>query len=271
MLNHKTILIIGSSGYLGSEITRLAQANNHVIPTHFQKPIFPNSIPYNFFSDQIESLVDLQTIDLVIFAGMIEFESEEKVKSTIKSFAQVCKNNQLVYLSSDGIFGGEHGNYLESDVPRPRTRYGRNLVTCEQTLLEYCPDLCIVRPSYIYGFSGKRLDNRLKQTADLLQKGQTVSLFDDMYKSPLGVSQVAKGVLDLAELKHKGIVHVAGARLSVYDFQHQAMQALGISTAKLERSSMPTNKEGFLRDTSLDNTLWQRLTGSPPLTIAATL
>jgi hypothetical protein len=65
-------------------------------------------------------------------------------------------------------------------------------------------------------------------------------------------------------------VHVAGERLSVFDFHRQAMDALGVDTRRLQIGTMPP-MAGMLRDTSLCSTLWQTLTRVKPLTIHETL
>ena len=272
MLQNKTVLIIGSSGYLGKEITNLAEAQNRVFRTHFRNPTSQTSVRYDFFNDSIEKQVDLDSVDLIIFTGMVEFEASDRVAASVERFAQACRTKQIVYLSSDGIFDGEQGNYSESDIPKPRTLYGRNLKICEGALAKYCRNLCIVRPSYIYGFSSAgALDSRISKTRQLLEAGETVTLFNDMYKSPLGVHQVANAVLDLARLNYNGIVHVAGERLSVFDFQYQAMKALNVDVDHLKSCPMPINQDGFLRDTSLNNSLWKQLTATNPNSITETL
>jgi hypothetical protein len=81
---------------------------------------------------------------------------------------------------------------------------------------------------------------------------------------------LAQAVIDLSFLDYNGIVHVAGHRLSVYEFHLKAMAALTVNSANLTSCAMPTDK-GFLRDTSLDSALWQKLTGTVPYEVEATL
>lgn len=258
MSDKSCFLVIGSSGFLGRQIVCfLQETGQHVIQTHLNNPLHPDSIRYDFFADDIGELVDLERVDFVIFAGMVEFEREEIVQSSMMRFAQTCQNKRVVYLSSDGIFDGSRGMYSEADLPEPVTLYGRNLAICEETLTAACANLCIVRPSYIYGFSKGVLDHRLAKTKSLLEKGEDVYLFDDMYKSPLGVKQIARGVIDFTYSAYTGVIHIAGERLSIYKFQRQAMLALGVDVSKLMPNQMPTDVDGFLPDTSLNSDLWQ--------------
>jgi dTDP-4-dehydrorhamnose reductase len=263
-------MVIGASGFLGSEICRLL-GDHLALRTFTSQQTTSDDMRYDFFRDNIgHLLLCAAEIRTVIFASAVEMKSEALVRPAMQRFADACKHVRMVYLSSDGIFDGERGLYTEVDAPQPRTLYGRNLAACERILSDTCKNVCIIRPSYIYGVSAGYLDKRLAETRARLEAGEPVALFDDMFKSPLGVTQVAQAVVDLAESDYPGVVHVAGQRMSVYDFHTEAMQALGIDTSKLTPRQMPIS-EGHLRDTSLDTSLWRKLTGTTPRTVYATL
>ena len=269
-MSNQTTLIIGSSGFLGRQITNILALQGNVIKAHYQNSLYPDSIRYDFFNDDLENLLNKQKVDVVIFAGMVETNPLETVQVSMERFAKACKERRVVYLSSDGIFNGQKGLYSEKDAPNSQTLYGKNLAACENIIANQCKSFCIIRPSYIYGFSNETLDSRLAKTREMLEAGKEVVLFDDMFKSPLAVKQVAKAVVDLSTLNYTGIVHVAGQRMSVYEFHRQAMSALKVSIANLKSCKMPVDK-GFLRDTSLDNSMWQKITHSKPESIQEAL
>lgn len=241
-----------------------------VIKTHFRNPCCLDSVPFDFFNDGPGDLLDKHNVDIVIFSGLVETHPFDEVSFSMERFARECKDRRVTYLSSDGIFDGEKRRYSESDIPHPRTLYGNNLAICEQLIARFCANFCIIRPSYIYGFSNGNLDRRLSKTRTLLETGHEVSLFSDMFKSPLSVKQVAQAVVDLTLLGYVGIAHVAGERMSVYDFHRQAMLALHVDTLKLSSCLIPSG-EDFLRDTSLDYSLWQKLTNTSPQSIGESL
>lgn len=271
MNQKESILTVGSSGFLGRQITQFLGSQQNIIKTHYRNSLYPDSIKYDFFNDDIGYILDKQHVTTVIFASSVEMNDQlDKVKISMERLARSCNGRRIVYLSSDGIFGGQKGLYTEEDSPNPQTLYGKNLAICEEIIESHSNNFCIVRPSYIYGFSNGSLDSRLAKTKRILESGGNITLFNDMYKSPLGVKQIAQAVIDLSLLDYSGIVHVAGHRLSVYEFHQKAMTALNIDTANLKSCPMPTDK-GFLRDTSLDNSLWQQLTGTVPYDINRTL
>ena len=266
-------LVVGSSGFLGRVLVDVLRPSNRVVPTHHSTKVFSDSLPFDLFSGDLEPVFSRQHIDTVIFSAAVETEPTEQVTRAVRRLLGFCEAKRFVYLSSDGIFGGESGRYREDAEVAPRTLYGRNLHFCEALVRHTCQDHCIVRPSYLYGFSHGQLDPRLARTRAALAAGETVTLYSDMYKSPLGVQQVAEAVAWLSRSDFVGTVHVAGPRLSVYDFHTEAMRALGVDTVKLAATPMPvaTSGTGLPRDTSLDTSWWQELTGTTPLSVTETL
>ncbi len=263
-------LVIGSSGFLGRRVVPAIKARTSVLCTHHQRQIFSNSYPFNVFTDDIRPLLEKAYVTTVVFTAMVEMEASNKVRPAMKQFISACRDCRVVYLSSDGIFDGKRGNYTEGDTPTPCTQYGENLVFCETVIRDVCADYGIIRPSYIYGFSAGQLDPRLSRMRTRLERAEKIDVFDDMYKSPLGVCQVAEAVATITLSGYVGTLHVAGTRMSVSDFVQQAMKALGVDTSGLFRCSTPT-KPGFLRDTSLNSSLWQTIFSTRPLSIQETL
>lgn len=267
MTNANSILVIGASGFLGSEISRRLCQTTEVIATTYRTEIGTNGEYYDFFKSDLAPILKKHSIGTIIFAGAVETSAPENlIHDSMERVLETCRTTRFIYLSSDGIFSGETGNYLESDLPVPRNLYGRNLFTCEQLIKKLSHNYCIIRPSYIYGFSKGKLDSRLLNTYQSLSQSTEVKLFSDMFKSPLSVQQVAQGVIDLTLSDYIGVVHVAGKRMSIYDFHREAMLALGASVDALIPQEMPTDGD-FLRDTSLDTSLWNKLTGTKASTI----
>ena len=100
-------------------------------------------------------------------------------------------------------------------------------------------DACIVRPGYVFGFSRGHLDCRLADTRERLQRGESVEFFDDMYMSPVAVSELAAAIANLAASDFEGVVHAGGPRTSLYQFQHDGMDALGFPTDEIHSTTIP--------------------------------
>lgn len=266
MLQKQRILLLGSTGYLGRTLMiRLSQIG-HVIPTYRTLARFAGSHRYDFWTDPVHSLVEQHQVDTVVIAANMAYEAADPAcaftlfKQRAEQLIRGCQHCRVIYFSSDGIFDGKKGYYAESDIPTPTTLYGRNLHYLEQMVQNLCSDYCIIRPSYLYGYSLAQLDHRLSSLRTRLLAGEHLTYFTDMIKSPMDVNQVAQVITLLARSTYVGIVHVAG----------EAMSSLGIPSEHLCPGQMPTEFP-HPRDTSLDITLMKKLTKTEPLPVRVAL
>lgn len=259
----KDFLVIGASGYVGQQVAK--RLGDRAVTTHRSTPQFADSLPYDFYQDE-KLAIDPAGMTVIFTAAVEMNQPAEELTAGMRRLLGQLSANRFVYISSDAIFSGERGHYTEADSPDPVNDYGRNLLLCEQLVQGMTPDHCIIRPSYIYGFSNGQLDLRLARTRDRLLRGEPVVLYDDYYKCPLSVHEVAAGVVHLARSDYQGAIHLAGLRMSAYAFQQQAMNALGVDTTRLTARPMPTDA-GLMRDTSLDSAKWWRMCDAQPLSI----
>ena len=222
VINEKIALIVGGSGLLGGAIIQAASSSLKVFATHRSQSMFHSSIRFDLLRDDPRKLLRKINPEIVILAAHIEpLLKEHSLRARAEFFLQCCDGRRLVYISSDAVFDGRRGLYDEEDPISPVHDYGHGLAFMEAAVREICANYVVVRPSYLYGFSVGRLDSRLASTRARLLEGQKVRLFDDMYKSPLEVNQAASIILDIATMHFTGTVHVAGPRMSVFDFQRQ--------------------------------------------------
>jgi dTDP-4-dehydrorhamnose reductase len=125
--------------------------------------------------------------------------------------AGLIPDNQMVFFSTDLVFDGSHGNYVETDTVNPISLYGETKVIAEQIVLDN-PRHLVVRTSINGGasISGKRgFNEQLRGSLQAAAQGMT--LFNDEIRSPLPASETARAVWDLALKGCSGIFHVAGA------------------------------------------------------------
>ncbi|GHO89679.1 sugar nucleotide-binding protein [Dictyobacter formicarum] len=212
--------------------------------------------------------MDQSRINTVVVAANMAYQATDALlfQRRVKLLVQSCKQCRVVYISSDGIFDGQQGNYSEQDIPSPITLYGRNLYYFEEAIQSLCPDYCIIRPSYLYGYSLSQLDARLSQARARLLAGERLEFFIDMWKSPMEVNQVAEAITLLTCSSYTGIVHVAGPAMSIYDFYRQAMACLKVPYQSLVPITMPADCT-YPKNTSLDTRLMKKLTTIQPLSI----
>jgi dTDP-4-dehydrorhamnose reductase len=278
MKQKRRMLLIGSTGYLGKTLmTQLQQTPHVVLPTHRSNARFTGSQHYDFWTDNIHSLVEYHQIDTVIIAASMAYEAANPTcdvtlfQQQATQLIRACQHCRVIYISSDGVFDGKKGNYTESDIPAPITAYGRNIQYIEAMVQKLCANYCIIRPSYLYGYSLAQLDQRLSLARTRLLAGEQLTYFSDMIKSPMEVNQAAQAITLLVCSDYVGIVHVAGRAMSVYAFYREAMSSLGITCERLlYAGEMPANHL-HPRDTSLDSSLMKTLTKIEPLLVQIAL
>ncbi len=266
------LLLVGSAGDLGRTLMTSLQQIGHVVPTYRTRTYFASSQQYDFWTGSIHSLVERHQIDTVIIAANMASEAANPpcdftlFQQRAEQLIRECQQCRVIYISSDGIFDGKKGNYAESDIPSPITLYGRNLHYLEEQVQSFCRNYCIIRPSYLYGYSISQLDQRLSQARTRLLAGEPLVFFTDMIKSPMEVNQVAQTITLLTYSKYIGLVHVAGSAMSIYDFYREAMNSLGVPIECLCSAQMPTDFP-HPRNTSLNINLMKKLTKIEPLPI----
>ena len=261
------VAIIGT-GYLGRTV--VANFKNRgigVVHTYNTQKYFADSIKFDLFSQNLNEIISLAEVDVVVFTSMIEDSSDtEAILGAMRRAFLECKDKRVVYVSTDAVFDGKKGQYVETDTATPITAYGKHKKLCEDLAQKVIPNYCIVRPSYIYGFSLGKLDNRLNKAQALAQSGQSIKKFVDMFKSPTEVNQLAEIIITVSGSDFVGVLHACGKRLSVYEFFKQALAALGKQTDSLEPDHMPENAPPeYLADTSLDSTFLKKKFGFEPV------
>ncbi len=269
----RNVLVVGSNGFLGRTVfERLRNSSGVTVHgTHRNEAAHSGSIPFDFWRDDVAPLLEQTGADTVTFTAAVEPDAAPlKLRAQATRFFNACAARRVVYLSSDALFDGTKGNYTESDAPSPVTQYGKNLRLLESLIHDLCTDACIIRPSYLYGFSPGELDPRLSGVRQRLLSGEAVHYAEDMFKSPVEVTLAAEAVARLALSSYEGTVHISGRRTSIYNFYRDALSFLEVPTAALYKNRLPADTT-VARDTSLEATLMNRLTGVPVLSVQAAL
>jgi len=128
--------------------------------------------------------------------------------------AALAAESGFVFFSSDLVFDGKKGGYVESDPPNPLNLYGETKAAAEEIILRN-PRHIVLRVGLNSGAtpSGRRSFN--EEMANIWRAGGSVKLFMDEFRSPLPASATARAVWELARPGRAGLYHLAGSeRLS---------------------------------------------------------
>ena len=124
--------------------------------------------------------------------------------------ADLAAEIQFVFFSTDLVFDGRKGNYVETDKTNPLHVYGETKVAAEEIVLKN-PRHLVVRTSLNGGVSraGNAFDEQLRRS--LPSAGQGMTLFTDEFRCPIPAVETARAVWELTGKNGAGIFHVAGA------------------------------------------------------------
>jgi dTDP-4-dehydrorhamnose reductase len=128
--------------------------------------------------------------------------------------ANLAADGGFVFFSTDLVFDGRKGNYVESDPVNPLSAYAETKVRAEQIVLKN-PRHTVIRTSLNVGASPSGVTAYNEQMLAAWKKGQTLNLFFDEFRCPIAASVTARAVWELAGQKQAGLYHLAGSeRLS---------------------------------------------------------
>jgi dTDP-4-dehydrorhamnose reductase len=131
-----------------------------------------------------------------------------------RHLAQLASAVPFVFFSTDLVFDGKQGDYDESAPVNPLSIYAETKAAAEQLVLRN-PLHTVIRTSLNSGtsFTGDRgFDEQMRNA---WRRGETLGLFTDEFRSPIGAEITARAVWELFQRRATGLFHVAGSeRLS---------------------------------------------------------
>ena len=224
------ILVTGASGLLGTKLVKFAEHSFEVIPTHNTRSFFKNSVKMNITNDLgvLQAVVKMKPDVVMHVAAETGVDRCEKSKEEAwkvnaegtKNIAVACGkiNAKLIYVSTDYVFDGEKGLYLESDEPNPINYYGLTKLKGEEFVRKKCQDYVIARTSVLYGWHSWKINFALWVLGSL-KRGETITVVDDHYNSPTLADNLAEALLEMTKKDLSGIFHTAGSeRINRYEF-----------------------------------------------------
>ena len=185
--------------------------------------------------------VALSGVDAVVHTayrqgGADEWSTNVDGSAVVAAASARCR---LLHLSSDLVFDGTRGRYVEEDEVSPVSSYGRSKAEAERRVLAHHPAATIVRTSLIYGGDEPGPQERLALAGS--------RFYVDEIRSPVQVGDLAEALLELVGLELAGPLHLGGADdISRYDFA----LLLGADPGRIERAHTTPERAP---DVSLDS------------------
>jgi dTDP-4-dehydrorhamnose reductase len=171
--------------------------------------------------------------------------------------ASACRqlHIKLIHISTDHLFAGNKALNTETDTPAPLNVYARTKLQAEQAVTRDNAGAIIVRTNF-FGWGHYYRQSLSDWIIASLRNGRTVTMFDDVYFTPLLIDRLAQAVHALAGQNVTGIYHAGGdERLSKYDFAMRLARVFGLPEVLIQRAKIAASDSRVIRplDMSLDN------------------
>ena len=252
------VLITGANGLLGQHLVKLLIDSTNYTITATGKGVsrlpFNSSNRFNYVSLDITNGVEVVALiagdrpDIIIHTAAIT-QADECEQNPIHCWdtnvtatrfllgAAEIAGAAFIYISTDFIFDGIAGPYVESDLPGPVNYYGSSKLGAEKSVMEAKLPWCIIRTVLVYGniLVGNR-SNMVSWVQNNLSQGKPIQVVSDQWRTPTYVEDLAKGILLAIENKAKGIYHISGeALLTPYDMAMATAEYLALDKNLIEK------------------------------------
>ncbi|GJM15343.1 MAG: NAD(P)-dependent oxidoreductase [Thermodesulfobacteriota bacterium] len=236
----KNILLVGSSGQLGSDLSqKLNKKPDYQVSKldHYQIELTDK--------DSVFSSITTLSPDIVINCGAYvrvddcEDNAAHAIEVNALGAGYVAQATEevgavCVYISTDYVFDGQKNSpYLENDPAYPINIYGISKLSGEHMVRSYSTKNFIIRSSGLYGLAGSsgKGGNFVNTIIKGAKEGKPLNVVDDQVLSPTFTKDLSKAITDLMETSKFGIYHITNSgECSWFEFAKQVLSITGLST-----------------------------------------
>jgi dTDP-4-dehydrorhamnose reductase len=232
-----------------------------------------NALRECFEAVQPDAVIHAAAIADIDFCESNQDDAERINFATTDELAGLCasSNTKMVFCSTDTVFDGETGMYMESDTPAPVNFYGETKVRAEQSVLSQLDTAVVARLPLVMGLPVLGAGNSfLAKMITAMSAGQAMQFPENEIRTPADVITLGAALLELAGDESSGIFHLSGStELNRYEMGKRIAAVLGFAPELV----LPGNSNGTPGraprpiDVSLDNTKARRELRTPMCTL----
>lgn len=241
----KKVLITGAHGLLGRTVVEKMPRKFEIIASDLS-PLAKNVVPESRYRPlditdfpTVKMELDEQKPDVIVHcAAMTDVDGceDEPNKAmeingnSLQPFIDFCEKTGalLIHISSDYVFDGKSGNYLESDAGHPLSAYGRSKFRAEEMVQNSNCRYAIIRPNTLYGYQSDVNLNFVTWAIRQFRFQEPMKIVTDQISNPSEVSDLADFILLIIEQHKTGIFHHGSENvLSRFEFVQEIAEIFG--------------------------------------------
>ncbi|MFD3332190.1 SDR family oxidoreductase [Streptomyces sp. NPDC058700] len=208
-----TMLIIGGSGFLGTELLRQASSAGRLAAATFNsRATRTDGVTWHHLdlrdARQIDTLIDAVAPSVVINASSGDADWSVTADSSFRLATATARQGiRLVHVSTDAVSSGADVHYDETALPDPVTPYGAAKAAAETAVRLLHPASVVARTSLIIGDGGSTHERVVHELVAGAREG---ALYTDDVRCPVHVTDLAAALWELAVSDAAGVFHLAG-------------------------------------------------------------
>ncbi len=206
------VIVTGAYGMLGRAVVKVLEASD------YYQPVYKSGFDITNMTD----IMEMTGAKIINCAGIVRGRDDINAKrmgqvNTLAPHFLATVAKRLIHVSTDCVFDGTKGPYVESDEPTPIDNYGMSKLMGEVGHV-----LALnVRTSFI-GFGQHGLLRWvLNQPQDWVIEGFSNWLWNGLY-----VNNVARELVHLLDDPITGILHIEGPEISKFELLYKLTSAV---------------------------------------------
>lgn len=221
-----SVLVTGAFGQLGLACSNILKSKYSVIKTGLTPINISNKLDISSTQD-VKNFLDKYNPDTILnLAAMTDVDGCEKNpkranKINYKGVMNLCDGfkGHFIQLSTDYVFNGESGPYVEDDLTDAISVYGQSKLDAEQYLMDSKIDYTIIRANVLYSYSPDTKASFLKWVVESLKNSKKINVVSDQWNNPTSTNSLAEFIKRVTLSKAYGLYHYADKGvMSRFDF-----------------------------------------------------
>jgi dTDP-4-dehydrorhamnose reductase len=257
------VLVTGANGLLGQNLVRGLLRKNHRVTAVGRGPsrlavertellkyiqIDLTQDTAGFEEDLLRSNPDaivhaaaMTQVDQCELERDLCYQTNVKGTATILRIAEQC-HCHFIYISTDFVFDGRKGNYVEEDYLGSVNWYGSTKILAEQMVCASKIKTSILRTCLVYGATslGSRA-NIITWVKSKLERNESIQVVDDQIRTPTYVADLCQGIGLVLESGASGVYHISGKdTLTPFEMAIMTARFLRLDKSLIERVDATT-------------------------------
>ena len=222
------ILVTGSYGQLGRSLFNHLNPNIKIFWTGRNIPLGEEGLHLDILDRiNLKELINLYEPDILInLAALTNVDFCEKNpvlarEINCKGVENICDifKGKIIQLSTDYVFDGKNGPYVEEDVTSPLSVYGTTKLEAEKIIQSHNSENLIIRGNVLYDNYKYSEASFLNWVVKSLNKKVPIDVVDDQINNPTWTESMAKIIGLCIDKELSGVYHWGDAEfVSRYTF-----------------------------------------------------